>query len=398
MRKRKAIFALMLVLFIDGLGQGIIFPILTQTLTDIHSTILLHHASQSLRDTWYGILVGAYYVMWFLGAIVLGEWSDSVGRKKALLFCLFLAALSFVLSAVAFEIGSLEILLLSRLLGGITCGDQAIAQASVVDLCEPEKKPICLGWVMFSITLGLIVGPLIAASLQNHEWVSWFNIKTPFYFSGLLAIINFILVSLFFEETRAIKQAIKPQWTKAIHIFIQAFHYAPVRRLLTAYIFIQLGWTMFYIFTPNFIQQKYQVSTLNIGGFMALIGFCIGMGLGILPRFFQKYSYHKITRVGYITIALAYLVFIFSHQILLLWIAVIPATALVGLAFANVSSLFSEKVNVDRQGWIMGVVGSVGALTAAINSFSLNFLSSFGLQGPYVYAFITTVLGLIILK
>ena len=59
----RIMIALMLVLFIDGMGQGLIFPILTSTITNVHATVILQITSEHLRDIWYGILIAAYFLM-----------------------------------------------------------------------------------------------------------------------------------------------------------------------------------------------------------------------------------------------------------------------------------------------------------------------------------------------
>lgn len=394
---RKAIFALMLVLFIDGMGQGLIFPILTSTITNIHSNVLLHHASQHSRDIWYGALVSVYFLMWFLGAAVLGDWSDNVGRKKALMVCLALAGVGFLLSALAFQIQSLVLLLFARFIGGLTSGDQAIAQASVIDLCDPEKKPVYLGLVLLSVTLGLVVGPLIGAYLINPHIVSWFNLKTPFYFAAILTVINIFLLQVFFKETHPNKKKHKLEWTRAVHVFIDAFRYKSIRFLLAAYVLGQLGWAMFYVYTPNFLATKFNLSTSHIAWYIACIGVGLGIGLGLLPSLIKGISHKRLGALGYGFIAITSIIFVISTHMLPLWIVIIPAAALLGLAYANILALFSEAVSSKRQGWIMGVTGSVIALSAGIDSLISGPLANINLHLPYVYAAVVIVIGVLLL-
>ncbi len=397
MVRRRALFSLMLVLFIDGMGQGIIFPILTATITNPHATLLLHHASQSVRDIWYGILIAVYYLIWFLGSTILGDWSDSVGRKKSLVLCLSLAAISFLLSAVAFQVASLWLLLLSRFLGGLTSGDQAIAQAAVIDLCDPAKKAIYLGLVLLSVTLGLVVGPLLGAFLQDSQLVSWFNIKNPFYFAALIAVINIILLIRYFHETHPLKNNVKLKWTRALHVFAEGFQYRPIRFLLLAYILAQLGWAMFYSFTPAFMTQKYQLAAFNSGWFVALMGAGIGIGLGVLPSLVSQFNYKRLAILGYSCIALGSLVFIITTKVIMLWLIVVPTTAMFGLGVANILPLFSEAVSLERQGWIMGVTGSIVALAGGIDAAILGFLSSININMPYVFAIVSVIIGMLML-
>lgn len=385
----KAIFALMLVLFIDGFGQGLIFPILSATIANDQSSLLLQNPSPILREIWYGVLVGVYYLMWFLSATVLGDWSDNVGRKKALLLCLLLATFGFAISALAFHIDSIWLLLFGRFLGGLTSGDQAIAQASVIDLCDPEKKSVYLGLVLLSVTLGLVIGPLIGSILVNSNFISWFGLTTPFYFATLF---NIIILALFFSETHPTK-AKKIQWTKAISAFTDAFKDSKIRYLLIAYLFAQGGWAIFYVYSPNYLIAKYHISIIQSGWFMALIGLGLGLGLGVLPSLWHKGQKKIHTGVAYLLMAAAKLIFIFDENLLPMWIYVVPATAFLGFAYANLLALFSEAVSAERQGWIMGVTGSVVALTAGVDSLLAGMFANMHINGPYIFSFICVVIG-----
>jgi MFS transporter, DHA1 family, tetracycline resistance protein len=393
----RALFALMLVLFIDGMGQGLFFPVLNATLIDPHTHILLVHESLHVRLIWYGVLVSVYYLMWFLSATLLGDWSDNVGRKKALLICLILAAIGFILSAISFQVISIWLLLFSRFIGGITSGDQAIAQASVIDLCDPKKKPIYLGLVLLSVTMGLVIGPLIGGILENPAIVSWFNEKTPFYFATILASINVLLLWFFYQETHITAKPHKIQWTRVLHVFIESFRFKVLRTLLFAFLFGQLGWSMIYVFAGDFLATQYHFTPTQTGIFFALMGAGLGIGLGVLPSLIKSKAHKLIAAVGYGIMIIPSLFFIFSKSPLPLWIVIVPTTALLGLGYAHILPLFSEAVVESRQGWIMGVTGSMVALTAGVDSLVSGFLTKMNIHLPFVFTAVSIILGVIFL-
>ena len=150
------------------------------------------------------------------------------------------AGIAFLLCAFAFAIHSIVLLLIARFIGGVSSGDQAIAQAAVVDLSSPEKKAIYLGMVLLSVTLGLVIGPLLGAFLENPHYVHWFNVRTPFYSAAILTAVNILLLWWFFTETHpGTKHRI--EWIRVFHVFFEAFKYQQVRYLLSAYLLGQLG-------------------------------------------------------------------------------------------------------------------------------------------------------------
>ena len=87
-KKTVVLFSLMSVLFIDGLGQGILFPILDRALLDPLSTELISHVGLLSRNVWYGIIIGIFFIFAFFGTAILGDLSDRLGRKKTLVICL----------------------------------------------------------------------------------------------------------------------------------------------------------------------------------------------------------------------------------------------------------------------------------------------------------------------
>src|SRR3990167_3386359 len=142
---------LFLVLFIDGMGLGLVFPLLNALVMDPHSSFLPTHFGDAIRNVCFGSLVGIYMICWFFGASFLGDLSDHIGRRKALLLCLIGAFFGYVLSAISVILHSVFLLLLGRVIAGFTAGSQPIAQAAIVDLSEPEHKVRNLGFILLAV-------------------------------------------------------------------------------------------------------------------------------------------------------------------------------------------------------------------------------------------------------
>lgn len=388
--------ALMLVLFIDGMGQGIIFPILSNTLTNTNSTLFFESSNLLARHLWFGLIIGAYYFMWFITAPLLGDWSDRAGRKKPLLICLSLAAISFLLSAFAFDIGSLSLLLIARLMGGATSGDQAIAKAAIIDICPENKKPVYLGLILCSVTLGLVVGPLIGAYLQNPSIYPNFNSQTPLYFSAFISLLNILLLQPFFKEKSYSRVTRKLKMSKSIYLVLAGFKAAWIRKLLITYCLTQLGWQIFYIDMQNFLINKFHVSDAIASNVLALAGIGIFLGLAVLPNLFKKINHKKSSVIGYSMMAISLVTVLLSHRMLVVYLCVVIASAFFGLAAVNILAMFSKQADTNQQGWVMGVTGSVVALTGGLGALITGVLSSLDITAPYTFALTLIFLGIIV--
>src|SRR5690242_15559459 len=96
-----SIFPLFLVLFIDGMGLGLLFPILNTIIIEPNSGFLAVSTTEWLRNFYYGLTIGIFMICWFFGATILGDLSDTIGRKESLMICLIGAFLGYVISALA---------------------------------------------------------------------------------------------------------------------------------------------------------------------------------------------------------------------------------------------------------------------------------------------------------
>src|ERR1700737_993839 len=85
---------LLLILLIDGMGLGLVFPILSNLLVDSSSHFLATF-SEGGRNFIFGAIVAVFMLCWFFGAPFLGDLSDSIGRKKSLMICLVGAAIGY---------------------------------------------------------------------------------------------------------------------------------------------------------------------------------------------------------------------------------------------------------------------------------------------------------------
>lgn len=163
---RLSFLGLFLVLFIDGMGQGILFPILIRDLTNPESVVLTASQSMVFRNSLYGIVLGVFFFCWFIGAPILGDLSDYVGRRGALMICLWGTLIGYVFSSFAFIVHIVLLLIIGRIIDGITAGDQPIAQAAAVDVSEEKTKTKNIGYVLLFLTLGIVCGPLIGGFYQ----------------------------------------------------------------------------------------------------------------------------------------------------------------------------------------------------------------------------------------
>lgn len=382
---------LFLILFIDSMGLGLVVPLLNELIINPDTGFFANNYSSNFRNFMFGSTMGIFMLAWFFGASFLGDLSDQIGRKKSLMICLAGAFLGYLLSAIAVMLDSFSLLLLGRIVAGFTAGSQAIAQATIVDISPPEHKARNLGLILFFMSLGFIFGPLLGGLFSNKNLVSWFDYTMPFYFAALLSLLNMILLGLFFHETFTHTHKIKLKLYHAIDIFISAFRHEKIRVLSIILLIMVFGWSGFYSFISMYLLREYNFDTLQISLYMALMGLGFGIGTGLLVDYCTRsFSLRNNVIVGSLVGAAAALITVGIHSPWLVWFAVLPLAIAMSVVYSVLLTIFSNQVDADSQGWIMGITGAIMAAAFGVNGIIVGLLADISPKIPLIL----TVIGL----
>lgn len=392
MQKSKtlaAVLPLFLVLFIDGMGLSLLFPVLNSIIVDPRSHFLAPTVQAGVRDLLYGFIIGIFMICWFFGAAILGDLSDTTGRKKALLICLIGAFLGYLISAIAVVEQSILFLIVGRIIAGFTAGSQPIAQAAIIDISEPERKARNIGLILLALCLGFVVGPILGGTLSDAKLVHWFTFSTPLYFAALISLLNAVFLWLAFHETFYRTEKIKLKFHRAIEIFISAFKHEKIRKLSIMFFIMILGWSNFFTFVPMFAYVRFGFTPLQVSLLLAVLGVGFSIGCGFLVDYLVKRFYMKwIVFVGLLVAAIGIGLVLVIHYGLVLWLTMAPIGMGIAVSYSTTIALYSDQVNENEQGWVMGVSGSIMALCFGISSIFTGYLAHFGAALPIYFAVI----------
>ena len=122
MRRRLPLIFVLLTVVIDAIGIGIIAPVMPDLILDVEAGDLGSAA------VWGGILASSFAVMQFICSPTIGNLSDRFGRRPVLLVSLFFMSLDYLVMGVAHTIW---LLLIGRIIGGITASTQATVAAYI---------------------------------------------------------------------------------------------------------------------------------------------------------------------------------------------------------------------------------------------------------------------------
>lgn len=381
---------LFLLIFIDAMSVSLVIPLLGPVMLDNDTDVFMTTDSYAARSLAYGALLGVYSLLMLFFAPLLGRLSDQVGRKRVLMICASGVFLGNFLIAVSIHVASLAVLIVGRLIAGVTAASQATAQAALVDLSRPEKKDFNLSMSLFASSLGFVAGPGVAGFFSNKSVVPWFDFATPlFVAAGMAALCWAMLLFLFSDPVPPAERfdISSLRFSEGIACFRGAFEDGLVFRLLMVFLMMQVAWGAYFLFGSVYLMRVAGFSTGQVSFFMSMLGagFCLAYAV-VQPLLLKRFAVKPLTAAGLGLTALfilcsALLYGPYDEDIL----AVLCGTA-VSVAYAGIVMVFSDVAGKARQGWILGMVGSTAALAWFIASMVAGVLNDFYPMQPMLFA------------
>jgi len=362
---RWSMLPLFMVIFLDVAGIILVMPVLTPLILQTDSGIVPAGTPLIWRDFLYGLSLGIFPLFMFFSTPILGDLSDKFGRKKILLICLIGSAISYVIAAIGVMYGSLFTLLGSRALAGLAAGTQPIATAAIIDMSTPQTKTKNLAWVVFTSSIGLILGPAVGGITAEKSLVSWFGYETPFFFAAGVSFLNAILLHFSLKEAPSTNLSHTVHLTKGFKLFIAAFTEKKFRLLSALFFCFVLAWSLYYQTINWFFMEEYHYSVGKLGLFVSFIGIIFAITTSMVARLILRLFAHETNAFAFFifTMAIANIGAALSQGELAQWLWVILNAASDVICFTVALSIFSNLANHESQGWIMGVTGSIGAIT-----------------------------------
>ncbi|MGC1489299.1 MAG: MFS transporter, partial [Albidovulum sp.] len=175
MQSRLALIFVLLTVMIDSIGIGIIFPVMPELLEEVTG------ANISTSALWGGLLATAFAGMQFLFGPAVGNLSDWYGRRPVMLLALGVMAFDYLIMALA---GSVWVLLIGRLVAGLSAATYTTANAFVADITPKDQRARVYGYIGAAFGLGFILGPVLGGLAAE------FGTRAPFWLAAGIAAAN----------------------------------------------------------------------------------------------------------------------------------------------------------------------------------------------------------------
>jgi predicted MFS family arabinose efflux permease len=370
---------LCLLVFVDAMGFAMIAPILAA-----------HPLGQgeAVQGILYGVAIGIYPLATFFAAPILGTLSDRAGRLPVMLICGGGLMLSYAGIAIGLVLGSASLVILGRLVGGLTAATQAVALAALGDTGPAAGKDGRLNAGLFSSSLGFVCGPALSGALSGIG--SMAEQVVPLAVVVILTAITLIWLRAGGDrqgaETgglwRAVRQGLGGSAWNPAH----GLSTSRLRLLALIFLFQQLGWGAFFFFVAPFLLANLGFSSGAASFYMALLGagFCLSFAIAmpVLRRFFPVGA---IARGSLVLTTLCIFLAALLQFPALQWAVSLPVATAVAVGYGAIIMLFTREAP-DRQGEILGATASINALAFGVTSVLSGLIASLGAAAPILCA------------
>ena len=339
---------------IDAMGIGLIMPVMPALLQEIGSFPLSEAA------LWGGILAASFAVMQFAFGPIIGALSDRFGRRPILLIALFVMSLDYLVMAVAHVFW---LLLLGRIIGGITAATQPTAYAAIADLSSPDEKAARFGLLGAAFGIGFVFGPMIGGLLADY------GTRAPFYAAAALAAANMVLGYFVMPETvtDTNRRSFDLKRANPFGAFYHVGKTQDFRRLLLMFFFYQVAFFVYPAVWAFFTAERFGWDEGMIGLSLGVVGICMAVVQGALvPVFLKRFGEAGtvIWGLGFSMVAFLILAFLSNGLIALI---LTPISTLGALVTPAMQGIMSRRTADDSQGELMGVLTSTAALATIVS-------------------------------
>ncbi|MFD7501844.1 MFS transporter [Streptomyces sp. NPDC059850] len=355
------------IILIDNLSVSLIIPVLIPISYDAHTGIM-SSGGTSTRDLFYGVAIGSYSLAMFLGAPLLGSLSDHFRRKKTLSLCLLGLALGYALTIWAMLRRDVYMFVAGRVIGGLFSGSLPVAQAAILDVTPKERRVNSIGLIMFCVSTGYVVGPLIGGYLSDPTLVSWFTLKTPFIFVAGATLLNLLILLVAYREAPAPKPAGRMAFPNPVKHLMESFSFPGVRLLSAVLLFMSLGWTAFFQFIGLYLTANEGFDQRGVTNLISVVGVGLAAAFLSLVPLSMKYLKPHVAVTGALAgMAVCIAGTALTGSSIALYALCLVGAVTYGISYSGLVGMMSAAVADSHQGSVMGTAGATAAISAGLS-------------------------------
>jgi DHA1 family tetracycline resistance protein-like MFS transporter len=362
---RAALTFVLLSVFIDSIGFGIIIPSLPSVIMQLTGE------SVSTAADWSGYLMALYALLQFFLAPVFGNLSDRFGRRPLLLLSLFAFGVDFLLTGMATTITWLFI---GRAFAGVFGASFATANAYIGDISDDGNRAKNFGFIGAAWGAGFTLGPVIGGFVAEG-----LGPRAPFFAAAALALANVAFGFFALPESLPPERRRRFEWKRAnpFGAFKSLAHLPTVTGLLFAVFLYQVAHDSLPAVWMFYTQLKFGWGPAEVGWSLTFVGVMTVLVMGaltgaVVPRLGER----RTITLGFLLMTVGFVAYALVPQGWMIYPA-IAIGSLGGIANPAMQSVMSRQVGPSSQGELQGAIGSLTSVAAILSPIFMTQLFSY---------------------
>lgn len=318
----------------------------------------LHTASALVQLTLTAFMVGMGF-----GQLIMGPWSDSIGRKKLLITATSISLIASLICAIA---PNIWVLLIARVLVGFGSGGSAvIARSIVADLTRGREAAAAYSLLAMIMGVAPVIAPLLGGIVDPY--IGW---RGVFIILSAIACAQ-LVISFCIKESRSEENRTSAGVGEKIKVFRSLLKDPCFRGYAFAYGF---GFACLFAYisaSPYILQNQLGLSTFQYSLVFAFNSFGLMLGAMFNRRLLKNYEpgaiLIKAIKVLFIAGVLISLIALFFLSVWAIAPVLFMLVMSMGFIFGNATALGQEAAGIHS--------GSAAALMGFLQAIFGGFMS-----------------------
>ncbi|MGA9659087.1 MAG: MFS transporter [Asticcacaulis sp.] len=356
-----ALAAMFAVVFVNLVGFGIVVPLIPFFAEDLSA------------DPWQVTLMfSAYSLGQFFAEPYCGRLSDRIGRKPILIGTTALSVLFYILLAFS---PNIWFAILIRFFSGLSSGNISTIQGYVSDVSKPEQRAARMSLIGAAFSLGFVVGPFIGGIL-SHEGGTGNTFRLPLLGAALLSAIACLGVFLYVKESRHRQTSAQPQ-QNLLKTAQEGIRNPVTLRVILATLCYMAAFAGLEATFGLWSKHRYGWGPQQVGNIFLYIGIAAAaMQMVLMRPLVRRYGEIKVLAGGLFVFGLSFVAQGVNHSHWLIIPLVMVGTLGQAVIFSSICAIISMTTSPDKQGAMLGLNMSTGAVARILGPILAGFLYS----------------------
>ncbi len=376
------LWALMATVFVDMMGFLMVMPVLPFYADRLGASPLL-----------IGLMVSVFALAQLLMAPYLGKLSDRRGRRPTLMFGISVAAVAFLLLALACSEWAMArisphwliaLIFISRFVAGAGGATTGVVQAYVGDAIVPEERAKALGWISAATNAGVMIGPALGSL------AAFGGPAVPGLIATALCLLNLLFVKRWLPESSSAEARAEAKQERRESLakrMLAVFQHPrrPVARLIWIYAVGMMAFMAMNAVLALFLQKRFGITEKSFGLFYVFVGaISLVMRSILLGPAVRRFGEKSVMRIGLVSLAAGYALQSLAPTILTFGAAIMLIPVGTALLFPASSSLVSRFAQRHELGATMGVQQAYGGVARLVGPIWAGYtFQRFGPGAPF---------------